>query len=65
MKIMTLDEAIAKAERLSESCDHGSVVLEERNMPMTAKKYKANAEEQRQIAGWLKELKELRGASNE
>lgn len=61
---MTLDEAIAKAYSTAEKYTHGSAVLKKHNMPVTAEKYRVNAEEQRTIADWLSELRELRGVCN-
>lgn len=62
--MMTLDEAIKHAEDKALGCEEGAKVLEEQHMPLNAEKYRKCAEEHKQLAKWLKELKELRGEAN-
>ena len=62
---MTLDEAIRLEEGFAKQCSDAVEVLEKQHLPNTATKYREEAEEHRQLAEWLKELKEFRGESNE
>ena len=62
---MTLDEAIKREEEIATQCEEGIKVLEQNKLPGQAEKYRKCAAEHRQLSEWLKELKELRGESNE
>ena len=53
---MTLDEAIAHAEEVARSCQWKAYDIERDDYP----DLKECAEEHRQLAEWLRELKELR-----